>query len=192
MLIWYFSNNLDIYEYVVKLPKQHFSVQLFSNPGDKILFLLKFNEARISELNLTIVNKRSGFFQIPFPGRMGGGRRGSESVFVKQITLKKSCCNITFSMLYSTEQKNIWMRQQSRIQPLTRWRLINSTIFFYTITCFTVLECTVLHNEADCTISIWAQSIFMESQPQIQEPRTEFCSTLVNLWYLVLYFTRVK
>ena len=52
MLIWYFSNNLGIYEYVGKLPKQRFSVWLFSNPGDKILFLLKFNEARISEWNV--------------------------------------------------------------------------------------------------------------------------------------------
>ena len=54
MLIWYFSNNLDIYFYVGKLPKQHFSVWLFSNPGDKIVFLFKFNEARISEWNLSV------------------------------------------------------------------------------------------------------------------------------------------
>ena len=52
MLIWYFSNNLDIYDYVGKLSEQHFSVWMFSNPGDKILFLLKFDEARISEWNL--------------------------------------------------------------------------------------------------------------------------------------------
>ena len=52
MLIWYFSNNLDIYYYVGKLPQQHFSVWLFWNPGDKILSLLKFDEARISEWNL--------------------------------------------------------------------------------------------------------------------------------------------
>ena len=32
--------------------KKHFSVLLFSIPGDKILFLLTFNEARISEWNL--------------------------------------------------------------------------------------------------------------------------------------------
>ena len=54
MLIWYFSNNLDIYDYVGKLPEQLFTVWLFSNPGDNILFLLKFNEARISEWNLCI------------------------------------------------------------------------------------------------------------------------------------------
>ena len=54
MLIWYFSNNLDIYDYVVKLPEQHFSVCLFSNSGDKILFLLKFYEAMISEWNMHI------------------------------------------------------------------------------------------------------------------------------------------
>ena len=52
MLIWYFSDNLDIYDYVGKLQEQHFSVWLFANPGDKILFLLKFNEARISEWNI--------------------------------------------------------------------------------------------------------------------------------------------
>ena len=52
MLIWYFSNNLDIYEYVGKFPEQHFTVWLFSNPGDKILFLLKFNEPRISKWNI--------------------------------------------------------------------------------------------------------------------------------------------
>ena len=40
------------YDYVAKLPEQHFSVWLFSNPGDNILFLLKFNEARISEWNI--------------------------------------------------------------------------------------------------------------------------------------------
>ena len=45
MLILYFSNNLDIYKYVGKLSEQYFSVWLFSNPGDKIVFLLKFNEA---------------------------------------------------------------------------------------------------------------------------------------------------
>ena len=47
MLIWYFSNNLDIYDYVGKLPEQHFVVWLFSNPGDNILFLLLFNEPRV-------------------------------------------------------------------------------------------------------------------------------------------------
>ena len=52
MLIGYFSNILDIHEYVGKLREQHFSVWMFSNPGDKILFLLKFNEARISEGNI--------------------------------------------------------------------------------------------------------------------------------------------
>ena len=40
------------HDYVGKLPEQHFSVWLFSNPGDNILFLLKFNEARISEWNI--------------------------------------------------------------------------------------------------------------------------------------------
>ena len=51
MLICFFPNNLDIYCYVGKLPEQHFSVGLFSNPGDKILFLFKFNKARILEWN---------------------------------------------------------------------------------------------------------------------------------------------
>ena len=54
MLIWYFSNNLDIYYNFEKLPEQHFRVWLFFNPGDKVLFLLKFNEARISEWNLCL------------------------------------------------------------------------------------------------------------------------------------------
>ena len=40
-----------MYEYVGKLPKQNCSVRLFSNPGDIILNLLKFIEARISEWN---------------------------------------------------------------------------------------------------------------------------------------------
>ena len=53
---WYFSNNLDIYDYVGKLPEQYLSVWLFSNPGDKILFLLKFNEARISECNICMTD----------------------------------------------------------------------------------------------------------------------------------------
>ena len=55
MLFWYFSNNLDIYDYVGKLLEQHFRVWLFSNPGGKILFLLEFNEARISEWNVPAV-----------------------------------------------------------------------------------------------------------------------------------------
>ena len=50
-----FFNNLDKYDYVGKLPEQHFSVWMFSNPGDNILFLLKFNKARISEWNITIL-----------------------------------------------------------------------------------------------------------------------------------------
>ena len=54
MLIWYFSNDLDKYDYVEKLPEQHFSVWLISNPGDTILFLLKFIEARISEWNVYV------------------------------------------------------------------------------------------------------------------------------------------
>ena len=54
MLIWYFPNNLYIYDYVGKLPEQYFSVWLFSNPGDKILFLLEFHEARISEWNVSL------------------------------------------------------------------------------------------------------------------------------------------
>ena len=37
MLIWYFPNNLNIYEYVGKLLEQHFSVCLYSNPGTKCL-----------------------------------------------------------------------------------------------------------------------------------------------------------
>ena len=52
MLILYFSNNPDIYDYVGKLPEQHFSLWLFFNQGIKIKKLLKFNEARISELNI--------------------------------------------------------------------------------------------------------------------------------------------
>ena len=40
-----FFNNFDMHDYVWKL---HFSVWLFSNSGDKVLFLLKFNEVRIS------------------------------------------------------------------------------------------------------------------------------------------------
>ena len=52
MLIWYFSNNLDLYDYIGKLPEQNFSVWLFFNPGDKLLFLMKFYEARISEWNI--------------------------------------------------------------------------------------------------------------------------------------------
>ena len=55
ILILYFSNNLDKYDYVGKLPEQHFSVWLFFNPGDNILFLLKFNEARISKWNICLL-----------------------------------------------------------------------------------------------------------------------------------------
>ena len=64
MLIWYFSNNFDIHDYVGKLPKQHCSEWLFSNPGDKILFLLKFYEARISEWNITKLTNWITMFRI--------------------------------------------------------------------------------------------------------------------------------
>ena len=42
-------NYVWLIMYVGKLPKQYFSLWLFSNPGGKIVFLLKFNEARISQ-----------------------------------------------------------------------------------------------------------------------------------------------
>ena len=35
MLIWRFSMDPDMYNDVGKLPKQHFNVWLFSNPGEK-------------------------------------------------------------------------------------------------------------------------------------------------------------
>ena len=49
---------MEIYDdddYVEKFSEQHFSTWLFFNPGDKIVLLLKFNEARISEGNLYII-----------------------------------------------------------------------------------------------------------------------------------------
>ena len=52
MLIWYFFNNMDVNDCVGKLPEQHFSVWLLSNPGHNVLFLLKLIEARISEWNI--------------------------------------------------------------------------------------------------------------------------------------------
>jgi hypothetical protein len=58
MLIWYFSNNLDIYDCVGKLPKQHFSVWLVCNPGDTILFLLK-GEQGTAELGAKTVLKQT-------------------------------------------------------------------------------------------------------------------------------------
>ena len=68
ILIWYFSNNLDIYDDVGKLPEQHLSVWLFSNPGDNILFLLKLNEARISEWNITkFLPKKIKYIFVCFP-----------------------------------------------------------------------------------------------------------------------------
>ena len=48
-----FNTNLDLVPWIRKLPKLNFSVRLFSNPGDNIFFLLKFNEARISEWNIS-------------------------------------------------------------------------------------------------------------------------------------------
>ena len=55
MLILDFSNYLDINVYVGKLSEQHFKVWLLFNPGDKILFLWKFYEVRISEWNLSVL-----------------------------------------------------------------------------------------------------------------------------------------
>ena len=71
MLILYFSNNLATYEYVGKFPEQYFSVWLFSNPGDKILFLLKFNEARISEWNIR------KYYKEFFPSHVSKGLNGN-------------------------------------------------------------------------------------------------------------------
>ena len=48
----FFQQYLQICDYVGKLPEQHVSEWLFSNLGDKILFLLTFNEVRILELNI--------------------------------------------------------------------------------------------------------------------------------------------
>ena len=57
-----------MYDYVGKLPKQYFSVWLFSNPGDKILFLLKYNEARISEWNITVCKPKQNYHKtVPKP-----------------------------------------------------------------------------------------------------------------------------
>ena len=64
MLIWNFSINLDIYDHVGKLPEQHFSVWLFFNPGDKILLLLKFYEARISEWNICFHNTSQSYLAV--------------------------------------------------------------------------------------------------------------------------------
>ena len=67
MLIWYFSNNLDKYDYVGKLLEQHFCVSLFSNPWTKLLSLLKFNEARISEWNIDNFNISHGIYLQTIP-----------------------------------------------------------------------------------------------------------------------------
>ena len=61
MLFSYFSNNLDIYDHVGKLSEQNFSVWLFFNQGDKILFLLKFHEARILEWNIYKTSEYKNF-----------------------------------------------------------------------------------------------------------------------------------
>ena len=41
--------HIDINVYVGKFSKQRLNVWLFSNPGDKILFLLRFYKVRILE-----------------------------------------------------------------------------------------------------------------------------------------------
>ena len=48
-----------MYNYVGKLPKQHFNVWLFSNPGEKILILVEIYEARVSEWNVRKLLKKS-------------------------------------------------------------------------------------------------------------------------------------
>ena len=55
-----FSNYLDMNICVEKFSKQHFNVWLFSNPGDKFLFLLKFYEVRISEWNILFWLQKTG------------------------------------------------------------------------------------------------------------------------------------
>ena len=54
ILILHFTNYLDINVYVWKLFEQHFNAWMFSNPGDKILFMLNFCEVRISEWIVTL------------------------------------------------------------------------------------------------------------------------------------------
>ena len=48
----------DMYNYVGKLPKQHFNVWLFSNPGEKILILVEIFEAKVSEWNVRKLLKK--------------------------------------------------------------------------------------------------------------------------------------
>ena len=62
MLNWYFSNNLDIYDYVGKVLAQNFSVWLFSIQGNYFLFLLQFNEARISKWNTCLTGLLQNFY----------------------------------------------------------------------------------------------------------------------------------
>ena len=59
----------DIYGYVIKLPKQHFNVRLFSNPGDTYLVLVDIYEARISEWNIGTV-----FMHVPMAWYTGNSK----------------------------------------------------------------------------------------------------------------------
>ena len=63
MLVRHFSIDFDIYNYVGKLPKQHFNVWLFSNPGEKILILVEIlwsQDVRVEHKHFyDILNKKS-------------------------------------------------------------------------------------------------------------------------------------
>ena len=71
MLIWHFSMDPDIYNYAGKLPKQHFNVWLFSNPGEKILILVEIlwsQDLRVEHLqcpNLFILRAERLFSRLP-------------------------------------------------------------------------------------------------------------------------------
>ena len=53
---WYSGIFPTILTYIIMLDKCQNNVWLFSNPGDNILFSLKFHEARIPEWNLWFEN----------------------------------------------------------------------------------------------------------------------------------------
>ena len=55
-----FSTILTYMNMLENCQKQHFSVWLFFNPGDKTLFCLKFNGARISEWNISHISRVFG------------------------------------------------------------------------------------------------------------------------------------
>ena len=153
MLIWYFSNNLDIYDYVGKLPEQHFSVGLFSNPGDNILFLLKpgyqsgtYVKYHISHVSCPISHVTFPFLTATVVELVGGGSliNSAYNVYLKKNKNKdKFGYQFAFTKLSTIKLKNYCNSIFLTINLYKGLLVVEMGIELITVKCCTALEARV-------------------------------------------------